>query len=84
MNVEELLEFLKEQIPIKYDMRMEDIRYDYRNPYYKIYKLVTTQKEIIEESIKWVTNNIYYSDEQNEFTEDANPEELLMILREEK
>ena len=36
MNVEELLEFLKEQIPLKYDMRMEDIRYDYRNPYYKI------------------------------------------------
>lgn len=84
MNVEELLEFLKEQIPLKYDMRMENIRYDYRNPYYKIYKLITSQKETIEKSIEWVTNNIYYSDEQNEFTQEANPDELLTILREEK
>lgn len=84
MNVEELLEFLKEQIPLKYDMRMENIRYDYRNPYYKIYKLITSQKETIEKSIEWVTNNIYYSDEQNEFTQEANPDELLTILREGK
>lgn len=84
MSSEDILEFLREKIPIIYDLDKEDLVYKKRNPYYMVYKYVSKKNEVIQKAIEWVENNVYFSDEQNEFTEEANPEELLTILREEK
>ncbi len=80
----ELVEFLIENTPLKYDMNSEDLKYDSKSPYYKIYKYLLSKEQAVEKAIEWVENNVYFSDEQNEFTEEANPEELLAILREDK
>ena len=44
---DEMMEFLREKIPLKFDLRTEDIRYDQRSIYYKIYKYIA------ETSKKW-------------------------------
>ena len=36
----EILEFLKEKTPLILDMEKEDIRYDEKSMYYKIYKYI--------------------------------------------
>jgi len=39
-NIEEMLLFLKDKIPIIYSMEKDDLVYDTRSIYYKIYKYI--------------------------------------------
>ena len=50
-EINEALEFLKLQIPLKYDMNSEDLKYDKRSPYYKIFKYILILRKELEE--KW-------------------------------
>ena len=47
MNEKEILQYLLDRIPMIYDMRKEDLKYDQRSMYYKIYKYITELKEKI-------------------------------------
>lgn len=84
MSSEDVLEFLREKIPMIYDLNKEDLVYKKRNPYYMVYKYITKRDQIIQKAIEWVENNIYYLDDGKEFIAKANPEELLKILKEGK
>lgn len=41
----EIIEFLKEKTPLILDMEKEDIRYDERSMYYRIYKYIHNLRE---------------------------------------
>ena len=48
---DEMMEFLREKIPLKLDLRTEDLRYDQRSMYYKIYRYIAETRKKWEE--KW-------------------------------
>ncbi len=48
-EINEAMSFLKEQIPLKYDLKAEDLKYDTRSPYYKIFRYILILREKLKE-----------------------------------
>ena len=45
----EVMEYIKDRIPMKLDLRMNDLKYDKHNIYYKIYKYICELKKKAED-----------------------------------
>lgn len=45
----EVVEFIKERIPLRLDLRMNDLKYDVKSPYYKVFRYILYLRERIKE-----------------------------------
>lgn len=48
-EINDVIEFIRDQIPIKLDMRIKDIKYDTHSMYYKTLKYIQELREKIKE-----------------------------------
>ena len=54
-EINDVIEFIRDQIPIKLDMRIKDIKYDTHSMYYKTLKYIQELREKIKElEEKWL------------------------------